>query len=159
MYVAVLGDFNDTPDSDPLAPLLAGTDLRDIATHATFNDGGRPGTFGNCTASQKIDYILLSPAPVREGHRRRNPPARRLGREERHPVAALRHSHQGDRRCVRPLRDLCRHPTEPERDHLKLNDDVATERVGSSNDREGNRNTRPGAAGHGSRRRPISRSP
>jgi endonuclease/exonuclease/phosphatase family metal-dependent hydrolase len=60
-YVAVLGDLNDTPDSDPLAPLLQHTDLRDISTHADFDDGGRPGTFGNSTASGKIDYVLLSP--------------------------------------------------------------------------------------------------
>ena len=62
VYVAVVGDFNDTPASQPLEPLLTGTDLVDIAQHEAFDDGGRPGTFGNCTASQKIDYILLSPA-------------------------------------------------------------------------------------------------
>lgn len=28
--IAVLGDFNDTPDSDPLCPLIQGTDLKDI---------------------------------------------------------------------------------------------------------------------------------
>ena len=61
-YVAVLGDFNDTPTSAPLAPLLAKTDLRDISTHPGFDDGGRTGTFGTCTAVNKIDYILLSPA-------------------------------------------------------------------------------------------------
>jgi len=61
-YVAVMGDFNDTPDSAPLAPLLSGTDLRDISTHPRFDNGGRPGTFGNGTASQHIDYLLLSPA-------------------------------------------------------------------------------------------------
>jgi endonuclease/exonuclease/phosphatase family metal-dependent hydrolase len=60
-YVAVVGDLNDTPDSDPLAPLLKKTDLRDVSTHSGFDDGGRPGTFGNCTASNKIDYVLLSP--------------------------------------------------------------------------------------------------
>jgi endonuclease/exonuclease/phosphatase family metal-dependent hydrolase len=61
-YVAVLGDFNDTPESAPLAPLLASTDLRDISAHPRFDNGGRPGTFGNGTASQHIDYLLLSPA-------------------------------------------------------------------------------------------------
>jgi endonuclease/exonuclease/phosphatase family metal-dependent hydrolase len=61
--VAILGDFNDTPDSDPLSPLLSsGSTLKDISEHPTFVDGGRPGTYGNCTASNKIDYILLSPA-------------------------------------------------------------------------------------------------
>jgi endonuclease/exonuclease/phosphatase family metal-dependent hydrolase len=58
----VLGDFNDTPDSAPLAPLLGGTDLKDITTHPKFTSDGRPGTFGNGAKSEKIDYILLSPA-------------------------------------------------------------------------------------------------
>jgi endonuclease/exonuclease/phosphatase family metal-dependent hydrolase len=62
-YVAVLGDLNDTPDSAPLAALLGqGSSLRDISTHPTFNNNGRPGTHGNSTASSKIDYVLLSPA-------------------------------------------------------------------------------------------------
>jgi endonuclease/exonuclease/phosphatase family metal-dependent hydrolase len=61
-YIAILGDFNDTPTSAPLAPLLTGTDLRDISTHPGFDDGGRPGTFGSMTASNRIDYLLLSPA-------------------------------------------------------------------------------------------------
>ena len=67
--VVVLGDLNDTPDDPgdppgPLAPLLAGTDLHDVTTHPTFtpDPNGRPGTFGNGTKSQKIDYVLLSPA-------------------------------------------------------------------------------------------------
>jgi len=60
--VAVLGDLNDTPDSTPLAPLIDGTDLKDISRHANFNSDGRPGTYANGTAGNKIDYILLSPA-------------------------------------------------------------------------------------------------
>lgn len=60
--VAVVGDFNDTPDSAALAPLLVGTNLRDVSTHPNFVSDGRPGTFGNGTAGNKIDYILLSPA-------------------------------------------------------------------------------------------------
>jgi len=59
--VVVLGDFNDTPDSPPLAPLLARTDLRDISAHPSFTSDGRAGTFGNGTKGNKIDYILLSP--------------------------------------------------------------------------------------------------
>jgi len=54
-FIAVLGDFNDTPDSDPLKPLIDDTDLKDIFKHPQFNDGGFPGTFGTCTASNKID--------------------------------------------------------------------------------------------------------
>ena len=61
--VAVIGDLNDTPESTPLEPLLAaGSPLRDVADHPHFDDGGRPGTHGNCTAGTKLDYILLSPA-------------------------------------------------------------------------------------------------
>jgi endonuclease/exonuclease/phosphatase family metal-dependent hydrolase len=61
-HVAVVGDLNDTPDSAPLAPLLRDTDLRDISVHPAFDDGGRPGTYGYCTARNKLDYVLLSPA-------------------------------------------------------------------------------------------------
>lgn len=60
-FVAVIGDFNDTPDSDPITPLTEQTDLKDISAHNQFDDGGRPGTFGNGTKSNKIDYILMSP--------------------------------------------------------------------------------------------------
>lgn len=59
--IAVLGDLNDTPDSAPLAPLLQHTDLKDVFEHPAFEDGGFPGTYGLCNASNKIDYILLSP--------------------------------------------------------------------------------------------------
>jgi len=60
--VAVLGDLNDTPNSVPLAPLLKQTDLKDISQHPAFANDGRPGTYGNGNKSQKIDYVLLSPA-------------------------------------------------------------------------------------------------
>ena len=69
--IAVVGDMNDTPDSDPLSPLLGdGSMLKDVSEHANFDDGGRPGTFSNGTASNKIDYILCSPqlfAKVKQG--------------------------------------------------------------------------------------------
>lgn len=61
-HIAVVGDFNDTPDSEPLKPLLENTTLKDIFGHPAFDDGGHPGTHGACSASNKIDYILLSPA-------------------------------------------------------------------------------------------------
>jgi endonuclease/exonuclease/phosphatase family metal-dependent hydrolase len=61
-FIAVLGDFNDTPASAPLAPLLAQTDLKDVFELGNFDNGGRPGTFGGSTAANKIDYILMSPA-------------------------------------------------------------------------------------------------
>ena len=65
--VVVLGDFNDTPDSTPLEALLKGTDLRDVGTHGSFDPGGFKGrgTYGTGTDSQKIDYLLLSPALFR----------------------------------------------------------------------------------------------
>lgn len=60
--IVIAGDFNDTPDSDPLSPLLKnGSDLSDITTHPAFVSDGRPGTYANGTKSNKIDYLLLSP--------------------------------------------------------------------------------------------------
>jgi endonuclease/exonuclease/phosphatase family metal-dependent hydrolase len=70
--IVVLGDLNDTPDSEPLQPLLANTDLRDVSDHELFDTGefkGREGTnergmgtFGLGNDGDKIDYLLLSPA-------------------------------------------------------------------------------------------------
>ncbi len=68
--VVVLGDLNDTPDSAPLQPLLADTDLRDVSAHPNFtefefraNNANRGiGTFGLGNDNNKIDYLLLSPA-------------------------------------------------------------------------------------------------
>jgi endonuclease/exonuclease/phosphatase family metal-dependent hydrolase len=59
--VAVVGDFNDTPDSKPLEPLICQTNLKDAFKHPSFKDGGYPGTFGYCNSSNKIDFLLLSP--------------------------------------------------------------------------------------------------
>ncbi len=68
----VLGDLNDTPDSEPLQPLLVNSDLRDVSEHALFDPGeftGREGTdergigtYGLGNDGDKIDYLLLSPA-------------------------------------------------------------------------------------------------
>jgi endonuclease/exonuclease/phosphatase family metal-dependent hydrolase len=70
--VIVLGDLNDTPDSEPLQPLLANSDLRDVSELELFDTGeftGRPGTdergigtYGLGNDGDKIDYLLLSPA-------------------------------------------------------------------------------------------------
>jgi predicted extracellular nuclease len=68
--IAIVGDLNDTPDSDPLSPLIGGTDVKDISAHADFDDGGFKGTFGSSGPGNKIDYLLLSPeltAKVRRG--------------------------------------------------------------------------------------------
>ncbi len=67
--VIVLGDLNDTPNSDELQVLL-NTSLQEVSNHPAFtefefntrsNDRGI-GTFGTGADSKKIDYILLSPA-------------------------------------------------------------------------------------------------
>jgi endonuclease/exonuclease/phosphatase family metal-dependent hydrolase len=60
-HIAIIGDLNDTPDSDQLKPLHTGTSMKDIFTHPSFDNGGFPGTFGLCNAANKIDYMLLSP--------------------------------------------------------------------------------------------------
>ena len=60
--VVVRGDLNDTPDSAPLRPLLADTDVRDITTHPAFVSDGRAGTFAKGAAIQNIDYQLRTPA-------------------------------------------------------------------------------------------------
>jgi hypothetical protein len=60
-YIAIVGDLNDTPNSVPLQRLIAHTDLKDVFTHSSFDDGGYPGTYGLCSASNKIDFMLLSP--------------------------------------------------------------------------------------------------
>ncbi len=60
--IAVIGDLNDTPDSEALAPLFQEAGLRDISKHPTFQSDGHPGTYQRGGAKDKIDYILLSPA-------------------------------------------------------------------------------------------------
>lgn len=60
--VAVIGDLNEIPDNGPLDPLLRqGSTLKDISSHPSYKSGGKVGTHGNCGASAKLDYILLSP--------------------------------------------------------------------------------------------------
>ncbi|MCE2732208.1 MAG: hypothetical protein LW821_02460 [Flammeovirgaceae bacterium] len=62
--IIICGDLNDTPDSEPLSPLLTNTDLNDFSNHSTFKveENIGIGTFGNGSDKNKIDYILLSPA-------------------------------------------------------------------------------------------------
>lgn len=59
--VAVVGDFNDSPGSACLKPLLSGTNLCDISEHPRFVWNGRRGTFGGGDEDDKFDYVLLSP--------------------------------------------------------------------------------------------------
>lgn len=68
--IVVLGDLNDTRDSEELAPLIQDTDLRDADEHPQFtdfefntNNGSRGiGTHKLGNDKDKIDYLLLSPA-------------------------------------------------------------------------------------------------
>lgn len=60
-FVAVVGDLNDTLDSDALAP-LRDAGLFDAATHERFDWQGATGTWGRCAARDRLDHILLSPA-------------------------------------------------------------------------------------------------
>lgn len=62
--VVILGDLNDTPDSAELAPLLGRSDLRDVFEHPNFDPGqfAGTGTYGLGNDTDKIDYLLLSPA-------------------------------------------------------------------------------------------------
>lgn len=67
--IVVLGDLNDTPDSDELKPLLE-TSLKEVTDHPSFTDfefnastGDRGiGTFATGADKYKIDFLLLSPA-------------------------------------------------------------------------------------------------
>lgn len=63
-YVVILGDLNDTPNSNELEPLFDGTGLKDVSDHPLFDPGEfkEIGTFGLGNNENKIDYILLSPA-------------------------------------------------------------------------------------------------
>ncbi len=61
--IAVVGDLNEVPNGAPLDPLLRdGSSLTDIMEHPLFVGDGRPGTYANGTKSNKLDYILMSPA-------------------------------------------------------------------------------------------------
>lgn len=54
------GDLNDLPDSTPLAPLLA-DGFHDVSVHPDYPTT-RPGTYGTGLKSQKLDYLIMSPA-------------------------------------------------------------------------------------------------
>jgi endonuclease/exonuclease/phosphatase family metal-dependent hydrolase len=65
-YIAIVGDLNDTPDSDALSSLLV-DGLIDIMQHPKFKGDSRAGTYGNGSKSDKIDYILMSPELAAKG--------------------------------------------------------------------------------------------
>ena len=59
-HVIVGGDLNDTPDSLPLVDMFK-DDFRDVISHPTYPTD-RPGTYETGLATQKLDYLILSPA-------------------------------------------------------------------------------------------------
>jgi endonuclease/exonuclease/phosphatase family metal-dependent hydrolase len=70
-FTAIVGDLNGSPETDPLKPLIGdGSPLVDVMTDPHFIGDGRLGTYGNGTARDKLDYILMSPkllTKVRKG--------------------------------------------------------------------------------------------
>jgi endonuclease/exonuclease/phosphatase family metal-dependent hydrolase len=61
-YIAIIGDLNKSPDHNSLKPLVRnGSSLVDIAKHPKFISDGRPGTYQDGRANDKLDYILMSP--------------------------------------------------------------------------------------------------
>lgn len=58
--VAVMGDMNDTPDSTPLAPLMAVSNLHDVLELAFGNDMARRWTYNYRGKKDQIDFILVS---------------------------------------------------------------------------------------------------
>ncbi len=58
-YVVVLGDLNDTPDSNTLSPLTNITDLHDTL-ELQFNDPKDRWTYHYRGENQQIDYLLIS---------------------------------------------------------------------------------------------------
>jgi predicted extracellular nuclease len=61
--IVVTGDLNDFPAGGSLKPLLTGNGLKDAMALSEY-EGQFPGTYKHANASQKIDYLLLSPALV-----------------------------------------------------------------------------------------------
>jgi endonuclease/exonuclease/phosphatase family metal-dependent hydrolase len=57
--VVLGGDFNDTPTSSALSALFT-EGFQDIQPHPSYPTD-RPGTYGTGLASQKIDYLIMSP--------------------------------------------------------------------------------------------------
>ncbi len=57
-YVMIAGDLNDTPDSPTLQAIID-KDWKDIQSHSNYPTE-RPGTYATGTASNKIDYMIMS---------------------------------------------------------------------------------------------------
>ena len=64
-YVVVAGDMNDTPDSDPMSPLLNVPNLFDVLELQFGDDAEQRWTYRYSGKNNQIDYILVS-KPLRE---------------------------------------------------------------------------------------------
>ena len=60
-FVIVAGDLNDTPDSDPLSPILDRADVHDCLEAASVPAGKR-WTYSYRGQKNQIDYVLISTA-------------------------------------------------------------------------------------------------
>lgn len=60
--VVVLGDFNDTPDSKALGPLLGISDLHDVLEAKFGTDMSKRWTYKYRSQKDQIDFILVSTA-------------------------------------------------------------------------------------------------
>lgn len=59
-FVVVLGDLNDTPDSDPLSPLFEMTELSDVLAEAAGPPAGERWSYRFENDFNQIDHILVS---------------------------------------------------------------------------------------------------
>ena len=59
-YVAVAGDMNDTPDSDPMKPLLNVPNLFDVLELEFGSDAAQRWTYRYSGQNNQIDFILVS---------------------------------------------------------------------------------------------------
>lgn len=64
-YVCVAGDMNDTPDSEPMSPLLAVPGLFDVLQLQFGADNEKRWTYRFKDTNNQIDYILVS-RPLRD---------------------------------------------------------------------------------------------
>ena len=64
--VAVLGDLNDTPESDPLSPLMRMPGLNDVLATSVGPPAGRRWTYRYKNDFNQIDYILVSKTLAKE---------------------------------------------------------------------------------------------
>jgi endonuclease/exonuclease/phosphatase family metal-dependent hydrolase len=107
--IVVLGDFNDTPDSAQLRPLLKQTDLKDISTQPGVHER-RPAGHVQERHQEREDRLPAHLAStLRQCDWGRSLPHRCLGWQERHSLADLQHDDQDDPRGQRPRRGLRRH--------------------------------------------------